>query len=66
MNASINALFKLECQCILDGCHDSSPGLAWTSGKTGLLYCVKHKKSFMLIDVVILNFETETSVGENV
>lgn len=49
----INALFVLECGCILDGCRDSHPGRTWREGiRNGLLYCFKHKSWQLLVDMV--------------
>lgn len=50
----IDALFALACGCVLDGCHGSGPGLAWAAGRTGKLYCFRHRAWQDLVDVVSL------------
>lgn len=54
----INALFVLECGCILDGCHDSGPGRSYAEDgpNTGKLMCTINDDHGwqLIVDVVSL------------
>lgn len=55
-STGIDAVFVLNCGCILDGWSGSHPGRAWASGRRdGSLYCKEHGKWELLIGVVSLN-----------
>jgi hypothetical protein len=50
----IDALFVLDCGCIMDGCSDSDPGRKWANKQKGVLWCVLHHEWQQLIDVVYI------------
>jgi hypothetical protein len=48
-----DALFLLECGCILDGCSGSDPGQKWQEGvRNGVLHCTYHDRWVRLVDMV--------------
>ncbi len=50
----IDALFALECGCVMDGCSGSHPARVWGEGKRdGALNCREHGWQ-ILVSVVIV------------